>query len=139
MNDKIIKKIFKLAKKSLKKNEFPVAAIIYCGNHIISCGYNTRNLSEQTIDHAEINAIRKANKKLKSWRLTNTCMLVTLEPCDMCKAVIREARIDRVYYLVSRYNYKKQNKCSIFEYLYYNGYEIENYKRDIKNFFVNKR
>lgn len=139
MDSKIIKKLFKLCEKSLKKNEFPVAAIIYNENKIISCGYNTRNKSKQTIDHAEIKAIIKANKKLNTWKLTNTCMIVTLEPCEMCKTVIKEARIDKVYYLVSRYDFKKQNKRTIFQPLEYNSDELFKYKQDIKQFFINKR
>ena len=97
MDKKILDRLFKLADKSLKNDEFPVAAIVYRDNKIISYGYNKRNSSNLTTDHAEIIAIQKANKKLKNWKLTNVCMVVTLEPCDMCKAVIKEYRLDKVY------------------------------------------
>lgn len=139
MNDKIIKKLFKLADKSLANDEFPVAAIIYKDNEIISYGYNKRNASNKTTDHAEIIAIERANKKLKSWRITNTCMLVTLEPCDMCKTVIKEARIDKVFYIVPRCSFKKQNKCTVFENLTLDNDLERKYKEDIETFFAKKR
>ena len=103
MNTKILKKLFDLTKKSLAINEFPVAAIIFDENdNIISTAYNKRNKTKQTIDHAEIIAIQKANKKLKNWKLNDLTMIVSLEPCDMCKTVIKEARLKKVYYIISR-------------------------------------
>ncbi len=139
MNEKLWKTLFKLADKSLQNDEFPVAAIIYDENGIISCGYNKRNASKLTTDHAEIIAITKANKKLQSWNLQYKCMLVTLEPCDMCKAVIKEARLKEVNYLVPRYNYKKQYKSTIFNQMDFNSPLKEKYLNDIKHFFDNKR
>lgn len=139
MNEKILKKLFKLAKKSYANNEFPVAAIIYKDDVIISCGYNKRNKSKLTTDHAEIIAINKANKKTNDWRLQNMCMVVTLEPCDMCKTVIKEARLKEVYYIVPRLNYKKQYKYTIFKKLNFFVPEAQEYLNDIKTFFINKR
>jgi len=139
MDNKILRKLFKLANKSLKMNEFPVSAILYDENGIISCGYNKRNKTKKTTDHAEIIAVEKANKKLKTWNLQNKCMVVTLEPCDMCKTVLKEARIGKIYYLVERNKNKKQYKCS--EFMYYNleSQEKNKYLKDITTFFINKR
>ncbi len=139
MNKKLLKTLFKLANKSLQNDEFPVAAIIYDENGIISCGYNKRNASNLTTDHAEIIAISKANKKLQTWNLQHKCMLVTLEPCDMCKAVIKEARLKEVNYLVPRYKYKKQYKGTIFNFVETNSEQKDKYLNDIKHFFDNKR
>lgn len=139
MDKKIIEKVFQLAEKSLQNDEFPVGAIIYDENGIISCGYNKRNSSKRTTDHAEIIAIQKANKKLSEWRLENKCMVVTLEPCDMCKAVIREARLKEVYYLIPRYQYKRQYKCTLFKNLPYESKAKEKYTKDITEFFTHKR
>ena len=139
MDQKIINKLFKLANKSLKQNEFPVSAIIFENNKIISSAYNRRNHSKITTDHAEILAIQKANKKTHEWRLTNKCMVVTLEPCDMCKSVIREARLKKVYYLIPRYNYKKQYKCTSIEFYNYDGKDKEKYIVNMQSFFNNKR
>lgn len=139
MEEKLLKTLFKLANKSYKKNEFPVSAIIFDQNGIISCGYNKRNRTNQTTDHAEIIAIKKANSKLKTWRLENKCMIVTLEPCKMCEAVIREARIKKVYYLIPRYQYKKQYKCTNFITYTSDNIELDKYKEQIEKFFKDKR
>ena len=139
IENKLWKKLFKLAEKSLQNDEFPVSAIIFDESGIISCGYNKRNASKKTTDHAEIIAIEKANRKLKEWNLQNKCMLITLEPCDMCKAVIKEARLKNIYYLVPRYTYKKQYKCSNFETVEFEGPEKEKYMKDIQTFFKDKR
>lgn len=139
MEEKLLKTLYKLADKSLKHDEFPVSAIIYDEHGIISCGYNKRNHSRKTTDHAEIIAIEKANKKLKQWNLQNKCMVVTLEPCDMCKSVIKEARLKKVQYIVPRYKYKKQYKCTIFEELQTESEDKEKYKKNIRIFFKEKR
>ena len=136
---KIVDKLWKLANKSYKLGEFPVSAIIYQDNKIISCGYNKRHKSNLTTDHAEIIAINKANKKLKSWRLTNACMVVTLEPCEMCKTVIRESRLKNVYYLVERNPTKKQYKCTDIKMFNIESDKLSNYKKTISTFFTDKR
>ena len=143
MEERILKKLFKLTDNCIKKDEFPVSAIIYKDNKIISTGNNKRNKSKRTIDHAEIEAITKANKKLKRWRLNDCKMIVTLEPCDMCKTVIKEARLSEVKYLVARYDYKKQNRSVIFSEVKNNNLtykkNIDDYICKLNNFFKDKR
>ncbi len=107
MKNKYIEELLKLAKKAQKKLEPPISAIIIYNNKIIAKAYNTRNKTNKTIDHAEIKAITKANKKLKTWRLNKCTLYVTIEPCEMCKNVIKESRIDQVYYILDRNEYKK--------------------------------
>lgn len=108
MNEKYLKIMNKLINKAIKKDEAPVAAIIEYNGKIIAKAINRRNKTNNTIDHAEIIAITKANKKLKNWRANKCTMYVTLEPCDMCMGVIKESRISKLYYLQKRENYKKQ-------------------------------
>lgn len=139
MNKEIIDKLFELAEMSLLENDFPVSAIIYDETGIIGMGYNKRNSSNKTTDHAEIIAVENANKKVRNWNLQNKCMIVTLEPCDMCKAVLKEARLAHIYYLIPRYKYKKQYKCTQFEHLPIDGENIKKYKENITTFFNNKR
>ena len=86
-----------LAKKAYKLKEIPVGALIIKENKIISKAYNTREHSQQAINHAEIIAIKKACKKLKSWRLNECEMYVTLEPCSMCAGALIQSRIRKVY------------------------------------------
>lgn len=137
--ENLIKITLKLAQKSKRTNDFPVAAIIYKENKIISKAYNKRNKSQITTDHAEIIAINKANKKLKTWRLNGYSMIVTLEPCEMCKTIIKESRLDNVYYLIKRYEYKKMCKNTKFKKIDYYDNAVENYKMSIQCFFDDKR
>lgn len=137
--ENLIKILIDLTKKTEKTDDFPVAAIIYKENKIISKAYNKRNKSQKTTDHAEIIAIQKANKKLKKWRLNGYNMLVTLEPCPMCKTVIMESRLDNVYYLIERLEFKEIFKKTNFKKLNVEQKNVENYKTSIKTFFLNKR
>ena len=87
----------KLAKKAYLKGEVPIGAVIVKDNKIIAKAYNNREHTQQAINHAEIIAIKKACKKLKSWRLTDCDMYVTLEPCVMCAGAILNARLKSVH------------------------------------------
>lgn len=87
-----------MAKKAYKKNEVPIGAVIVCKDKIIAKAYNTRNKSQNAINHAEVLAIKKACKKLKSWRLVDCDIYVTLEPCFMCAGAILNARIKNLYF-----------------------------------------
>lgn len=85
------------AKKAYNKKEIPIGAVIVQNGKVISRAYNTRERSQQAINHAEIIAIKKACKKLKSWRLNDCEMYVTLEPCPMCAGAILNARISKLH------------------------------------------
>ena len=98
MENEFIDIALQMAKKAYKKNEVPVGAIIVKNNKVIAKGFNMREKSQNAIMHAEIVAIIKACKKLKSWRLDNCDMYVTLMPCPMCAGAISNARIKNVYY-----------------------------------------
>ena len=93
-----MKVALKEGQKSLKYGEIPVGAVIVQDGVIISRGYNRRNSTQKTADHAEMMAISRANKKLNSWRLDDCEMYVTLEPCPMCAGAIHQSRIKKVYY-----------------------------------------
>ena len=140
MEEKYINELINLSKKSLKKSEVPIAALIIDENgKIISKAYNTRNIKQQTINHAEILAITKANKKLKSWRLNKCTLYVTIEPCDMCKSVIKESRIQNVYYLLPRLPEKNQYNKTIFNKLKGVSEKEDKYQEIINKFWKNKR
>lgn len=140
MEEKYINELINLSKKALKKSEVPIAALIIDENgKIISKAYNTRNIKQQTINHAEILAITKANKKLKSWRLNNCTLYVTIEPCDMCKSVIKESRIQNVYYLLPRLPEKNQYNKTIFNKLKDMSEKEGKYQEIINKFWKNKR
>ena len=84
------------ARKAAKRGEVPVGAVIVCGGKIIATGYNMREGRRNALAHAEIIAINAACKKLKSWRLDDSIIYVTLQPCLMCAGAILNARIKTV-------------------------------------------
>ena len=86
------------AKKAYLIDEVPVGAVIVYNNKIIARGHNTREKEQSVLGHAEINAIRKASKKIGSWRLEDCDIYVTLEPCSMCSGAIIQSRIKNLYY-----------------------------------------
>ena len=94
-----------MAHKAYKHNEVPIGAVIVKDNKIIAKAYNNREHTQQAINHAEILAIRKACRKLKSWRLNDCIMYVTLEPCPMCAGAILNSRIKKVYIACKDDNY----------------------------------
>lgn len=86
------------AQKAREINEVPIGAVIVYGGEVIATGYNVRETSQETLSHAELIAIREANRKIGSWRLEDCTLYVTLEPCPMCAGAIVQSRIKRVVY-----------------------------------------
>lgn len=89
------------AKKSFHKGEVPVGAVIVKDDKVISTGYNLKEKKRSVLKHAELIAINKASKKLDNWRLNDCDIYVTLEPCEMCAAAIKQARISNIYSALS--------------------------------------
>ncbi len=97
-DEKFMKAALIEAKKAFEKDEVPVGCVIVKDDKIIARGHNLRERTSSAIKHAEIVAIEKANRKLKSWRLIDCTLYVTLEPCPMCAGAIFLSRIMRVVY-----------------------------------------
>ena len=97
MKEYFMEQAIKEAQKAYKKLEVPVGAIIVKDGKIIARAHNQKETKTDTTKHAEILAIQKASKKLKSWRLVDCEMYVTLEPCTMCAGAIVNSRIKKVY------------------------------------------
>ncbi len=99
MNDKEIMKIALLeAKKASRVGEVPIGAVLTLGDKILATTYNKRESTKDVTAHAEILAMRIACESLNSWRLNNTNIYVTLEPCPMCAGAIVNARIKKLVY-----------------------------------------
>lgn len=94
--NKFMELALKEAKKAYSKKEVPVGAVIVKDDEVIAKAHNLRERKNTSLAHAEILAIEKACKKLKSWRLDGCTMYVTLEPCLMCAGAITQARIKKV-------------------------------------------
>ncbi|MBR1654601.1 MAG: tRNA adenosine(34) deaminase TadA [Clostridia bacterium] len=92
-----MKEALKQAQKAYDKLEVPVGAVIVKDGKIIARAYNQKEEKNDTTNHAEILAIKKASKKLESWRLLDCDMYVTLEPCSMCAGALIQSRIRKVY------------------------------------------
>ena len=122
--------------QALKKNEIPVGAVIYDPKKmiLISKAHNKELSSKDPTSHAEILCIRKACKKLNQKRLDGFSMITYLEPCDMCKEVIKSARIREVKFIFNNQNpSRKTIKRILFEKLETNEENL------VKLFFKKKR
>ncbi|RLU51488.1 tRNA adenosine(34) deaminase TadA [Streptococcus iniae] len=93
-----MREALKEAEKSLLKEEIPIGCVIVKDGQIIGRGHNAREELNQAIMHAEIMAINEANHHQGNWRLLDTTLVVTIEPCVMCSGAIGLARIPRVIF-----------------------------------------
>jgi len=96
MENFYMKEALKEARKAYNKDEVPVGAVIVKDGKIIARAHNLKEEKKDTTFHAEIIAIKKASKKLETWRLEGCTMYVTLEPCPMCTGALIQSRIDKV-------------------------------------------
>ena len=96
-----MKKALALAEQAAEKGEVPVGAIVVKEGKVIAATHNLREKTGDPVAHAEILAIQSASERLGNWRLTDTILYVTLEPCPMCAGAIVLARIPRVVYATS--------------------------------------
>ena len=92
---------FKLAQQAEKAGEVPVGAVLVLDDEIVGEGWNQPISSHDPTAHAEIVALRNAARQLSNYRLPETTLYVTLEPCPMCAGAIVHARVKRVVYAAS--------------------------------------
>lgn len=98
MKEHFMEQAIKEANKAFDNDEVPIGAVIVLNDKIIAKAYNKKEKQNSVLEHAEIIAIRKAEKKIKNWRLENCDLYVTLEPCPMCASAIQQSRINNIYY-----------------------------------------
>ena len=98
MQIKFMRSAIKEAEKAVKEDEVPIGAVIVMDGKIIARAHNKMEKTQLATAHAEILAINKACKKLKSWRLDGAELYVTIEPCAMCAGAIINSRISNVYF-----------------------------------------
>jgi tRNA(adenine34) deaminase len=87
-----------LARHAEQAGEVPVGALVVLNDEVIGEGWNQPIVSHDPTAHAEIVALRTAATRIKNYRLTDTTLYVTLEPCVMCAGAIVQARVARVVY-----------------------------------------
>jgi tRNA(adenine34) deaminase len=86
------------AERALAHGDVPVGAVVVAGGEVAGTGHNERELRQDPTAHAEIIALRAAAARLGSWRILDSVLYVTLEPCAMCAGAIVLARVPRVVY-----------------------------------------
>ena len=98
MHETYMRQALLLAREAAAAGEVPVGCVIVHDGQVVGRGRNRREEKQSTLSHAETEAIAQANEALRSWRLEDCVLYVTLEPCPMCAGAILNARIPRVYY-----------------------------------------
>lgn len=144
--DNFIDIALKEAEKAYKKGEVPVGAVVVKDNKVISKAHNQRITKNNALYHAEMLAIEKACKKLKTWRLDDAILYTTLEPCLMCAGAIMQARIKKVIFCskdekggVVISNYKVFDDKKLPFKIEYEYIPDERCSKILKNFFKNLR
>lgn len=133
------------AHKSLKYNDVPVGCVIVKDNKIIAKAYNEREKKQKITKHAEVIAIEKASKKLKTWHLNDCTLYTTLSPCFMCTSVILQSRIKKVIYAAEGEQFEQIKKyLSLIDKNYKNtlfekGLHEDEYVKILRKFFEDKR
>ncbi len=86
------------AERALEHDDVPIGAVVVKDGEVIGAGHNERELRSDPTAHAEMVALREAARVLDSWRVLDSVMYVTLEPCAMCAGAIILARVPRVVF-----------------------------------------
>ena len=86
------------ATRALEHDDVPIGAVVVQGGEVIGAGHNEREMRADPTAHAEMIALREAARALGSWRVLDSVMYVTLEPCAMCAGAIVLARLPRVVF-----------------------------------------
>ena len=130
----------KEAKKAEKHGDVPIGTIIIKNNKVISKGHNKKEKKQNVTRHAEIEAIEKACRKMKTWHLEECEIYTTVEPCTMCYGAIEQARIKKIVFGAKNENFgyiSRINKNKNIEIV--SGILQEECSEIIKNFFIKKR
>lgn len=86
------------AERALAHDDVPIGAVIVKDGEVIGSGHNERELRSDPTAHAEMIALRRAARALSAWRILDSVLYVTLEPCAMCAGAIVLARVPRVVF-----------------------------------------
>ncbi|WFP49756.1 tRNA adenosine(34) deaminase TadA [Methylomonas sp. EFPC3] len=97
-DDEWMRHAIRLAQRAEDQGEVPVGAVLVLGNRCIAEGWNQPIQTNDPTAHAEIVALRKAGQVLDNYRLIDTTLYVTLEPCVMCMGAIAHARVKRLVF-----------------------------------------
>ncbi len=146
VNIKRMQLAYNEALKALKENEVPIGSVIVHNDKIVGRGYNQVEQLKDSTAHAEIISITSAANSLNDWRLNDSSIYVTKEPCLMCFGAILNARIKNIYYGFPDIKYgfrsklKKEKLFSSNHLKHIEGGVLElDCKKVVEDFFVSKR
>lgn len=128
--------------RSIDPKEVPVAALIVHNGVIIAEAVNSREAEQDVLGHAEINAIKIAQEKLKTWNLSACQIYISLEPCVMCAGAISQAHIKEIYF--AAYDFKagacgSKHMVLPSKTIVQGGINESEAQEVLKNFFKDKR
>ncbi|CAG8998212.1 MAG: tRNA-specific adenosine deaminase [Candidatus Celerinatantimonas neptuna] len=98
LDSEFMEQAIELALKAQQEDEIPVGALVVYRNKVVGRGWNRSICCHDATHHAEIMALREAGKNLQNYRLIDTTLYVTLEPCPMCAGAMVHARVARLVY-----------------------------------------
>ena len=135
------------AQKALEKGEVPIGAVVVLGKDIVGRGYNQPITKNDPTAHAEIMALRDASINLENYRLKDTLVYSTLEPCLMCAGALVHARIKKLIYsasdpksgVIEKNGSLMQSAFLNHKITYEGGVLKEESSKILKNFFLKKR
>jgi tRNA(adenine34) deaminase len=97
-DDRFMRLALREAERALKHDDVPIGAILVRDGEVVAAAHNERELRQDPTAHAEIIALREGARVAGSWRMLDTALYVTLEPCAMCAGAIVLARVPRVVF-----------------------------------------
>jgi tRNA(adenine34) deaminase len=98
IDERMMRHALGLAREAGTKGDVPIGAVVARGDEVLGSAGNERELRGDPTAHAEVLALRQASERLGGWRLLETTIYVTLEPCPMCAGAITLARVPRLVY-----------------------------------------
>ncbi len=98
IDEGMMRRALQLAKRAAEHGDVPIGAVVARGEEVLGQAGNERELRRDPTAHAEVLALREAAERLGGWRLLETTIYVTLEPCPMCAGAITLARVPRLVY-----------------------------------------
>jgi tRNA(adenine34) deaminase len=98
IDERMMRHALRLAREAGTKGDVPIGAVVARGDEVLGSAGNERELRGDPTAHAEVLALRQASERLGGWRLLETTIYVTLEPCPMCAGAITLARVPRLVY-----------------------------------------
>jgi tRNA(adenine34) deaminase len=98
LDERMMRRALQLARRAGERGDVPIGAVVARGEEVLGEAGNERELRRDPTAHAEVLALREAAERLGGWRLLETTIYVTLEPCPMCAGAITLARVPRLVY-----------------------------------------